>query len=117
MSMDFVRLGEMVLLANPTAVGLLVWMDDFPWGHFISMRVWRRGTMYLAVIKRVASSASVAEDMTKLIIWEMVRMGTLYLGLGSSSDREICAPERLPVLEKLRYAASEWSVRRMSLAL
>ena len=82
MSMDLVYLGDMVLLMTPTEVGLLVCMGDFPWVHFISMRVWSRVTMYLLVINREASSASSAEGMTNLIIWAMVRMGTLYPGLG-----------------------------------
>ena len=62
--------------------------------------------MSLAGIKIAASSDSGAEDMTKLIIWAIVIMGPLYLGLGSSSDREICAPERLRALEKFKYAAT-----------
>ena len=60
---DLVRLGTMVLLVTPTAVKLLVLMGYFPWGHFIYMRVWRRGPMFLVMMNRAASSASVADDM------------------------------------------------------
>ena len=73
--------------------------------------------MSLAVTNRAASSASAAEDITNLNIWKMVRMGPLYRGLGSSLERKVCASVRLRALETLRYAASEWATRRMSLAL
>ena len=116
-SVDLVRLVTIVLLVTPKAVELSVWMGYYPWGHFIYMSVWRRGTMSLVVIKIAASSASAAEEMINLIIWMMVIMGLFYLGLGSSSERKMCAPERLRALEKLRYAASDWGARRMSLAL
>ena len=92
MSMDLVRLGKMVLLVSPKAVEFSVWMGDAPWGHLISMRVWRRGAIYLEATNSVASSSSAAEDTTNLIIWEMVRMGPLYRGLGSSSERKMCEP-------------------------
>ena len=73
--------------------------------------------MSLAVIKRASSSASLAEDTTKLIIWAMARIGPLHLGLGSSSERKIFSPDRLHALETLRYDASECAARCMSLAL
>ena len=84
MSMDLVPLGKMVLLVTPTAVKLSVYMGDCPWVHFISTRVWCRGNMSLEVRKIAASSASTAEDMKNLIILEMMRMGLLYLSVGSS---------------------------------
>ena len=96
-----------MLLVTPTAVELSVWISDCSWGYLVSMSVWIRGTMSLAVIKIAASPASAAEDMTNLIIWVMVRIGPLYLGLGSSSERNMCAPARLHVLEILCYAESE----------
>ena len=71
MSIYLVQLGKMVLLVNPNAVGFLVWVGDCPWGHLISMRVWHRGTIYLAVMNRAASSASVAEDMKILLFGKL----------------------------------------------
>ena len=50
------------------------------------MRVFQRGTMALAQMKRPESSASVVEDMTFLIIWEMVRTGPLREGAGVFSE-------------------------------
>ena len=117
MSIDLVRLGKMVLFMTPNAMELLVWVGDCPRVHYISVEIWRRGTISLAVMNRSASSASAAEYMTNFIIWAMVRMGTLCRGLVSSSESDMCAPDRLHCLEILRYAASEWAARRMSMAL
>ena len=41
------------------------------------MRVFLRGIMALAQIKRPESSASAAEEMTFFIIWDIVRTGPL----------------------------------------
>ena len=84
-----------------------------PLGHFIYMRVWRRGTISLVVVNRAASSASAVENTKNLIIWEMVSMGILYRGLVLSLVRKMCATARIRALEKLRYTASEWAARRM----
>ena len=46
------------------------------------MRVFLRGIMALAQMKRPEISASVAEDMTFFIIWEIVRTGPLREGTG-----------------------------------
>ena len=51
MSMDLVRLGEMVLLVTLMVVELSYWMGDCPWGHFISISFCHRDTVYLVVIK------------------------------------------------------------------
>ena len=75
--MDFIFLAMMVFLAMPRAVVLSVWMGDWGCGHPISMRDWRRGTISLAEMKRVASSDSAAEDVMNLMICAMVRMGPL----------------------------------------
>ena len=86
MSIDFVFRGMMVELDTPTAVELLHWMGDLGCGHPISVRDWRSGTMVLAQMKRPASSASAAEDMTFLMICATVRTGPLYVGAGNFSD-------------------------------
>ena len=43
----------------------------------------------MAVMNRVASSASSSKDTINLMIWEMVRIGPLDRGLGSSSERKM----------------------------
>ena len=53
--------------------------------------------MYSAAI-----SASAADAMTVLMIYAIVKTGPLMFGLGSFSDRNICAPDLLPALDSLR---------------
>ena len=86
MSVDFVLLGMMVASDTPKAVELSHWMGDLGCGHTISVIDWRSGTMALAQMKRPASSASAAEDMTFLMIFATVRTGPLYVGAGTFSD-------------------------------
>ena len=95
-------LGGNGVVVTPTAVGLSVCIGDRPWGHFILMRFCRRVTILLAVINRVASSASAAEDMKNLMIWEILSIGPLNHGLGSFLEKKIFAPARIRALETLR---------------
>ena len=50
------------------------------------MRVFLRGIMSLEQMKRPESSASAAEDMTFLIIWDNVNTGPLREGTGVFSE-------------------------------
>ena len=95
-------LGGNGVVVTPTAVGLSVCIGDRPWGHFILMRFCRRVTILLAVINRVASSASAAEDMKNLMIWEILSIGPLNHGLGSFLEKKIFAPARVCALGTLR---------------
>ena len=72
----------MVLLANPFAVELSVWMGDRGCGHLISFSDCRSGTIALAVMKSPANYASEDEDMTTLIIWARESTGTFLRGVG-----------------------------------
>ncbi len=80
------------------------------------MRVLRRGTISHAVMNNAESLVSAADDMTNFIICEMVRTGPLRCGMGSSSAREMHAPEWLRDLDSLRKLASECAARIMLLA-
>ena len=79
------------------------------------MRVFLRGIVAFAQIKRPESSASAADDMTFLIIWTIVRMGPLREGTWLFSESIMCAPARLRARGTLRYVASEWAERIMAL--
>ena len=81
------------------------------------MSVRRSGTISLAVMKRAASSASAADDMTNLMILASVRMDPFSLGMALFSEQKMQDPPLLRDLETLRYKASEWLARTMSLAL
>ena len=115
MSIDLIRLGTMVKFVISTAVKLSVWIGILGYGHPISMRVWRIGTIYLAVMNNPEISPLVAEDMTYLIMCAMVSMGPLWRGTGSFPVNMMLSSTRLHALLTLRYAASEWVARIISL--
>ena len=106
----------MVLFTTPAAVELSVWIEDGGCLQPISINVWRMGTIYLAVMYIAPSSDSAAEDITNLMIWEIMRIDPFHLGVGSFSDKNMWAPARLQGLDSLLNPASEWAARIMSLA-
>ena len=79
------------------------------------MRVWCIVNIYLAVMKRPASSESAAEAIPNLIICEMVRMALLKHRTGQFSDRKMWASARLREFILLRYGELECSESIMSL--
>ena len=81
------------------------------------MNVWRKGIIYLAVIKSAPSSDSASKDMTNFMIVAMVRTGTLNAGKGSFYDRKMWEPARLRDKISLRYEASECADKIVLLAL
>ena len=99
MSTDLIFLVTTVRLVTPTSVELSFWIGDLSWGHAISIRVWKNGIMFLAVMKSPDSSSSAAEDTTKLMIWASVRTVPLGWGIGSPSDRKMKDPDRLRALD------------------
>ena len=56
------------------------------------MSVLRSGIIFISVIYSAAISASAADAMIVLMICAMVKTGPLSFGLGSFSERNICAP-------------------------
>ena len=89
MSMALVFLVTMVLFETQAEVELPIWRSDFGWGLPISMRVWWRGGVCLAVMKRAASSNSAAEDMTNLMIWVKGGSGMLLAGISTSAEENM----------------------------
>ena len=94
MSMDLVLRGMMVSLVTPSDVELLHWMGVLCCGHPISMSACRSGTISLVMVERTSSSASEVDDMTFLIICAIVRTGTLWRGIRTSSERMMWTPAR-----------------------
>ncbi len=87
--------GTIVLFATPTAVELSVWIGLCGWGHPMSIRVSRWGAILQAAIKSAATSASVAEAMTNLIMVAILRTAPLKRGDGLSPERKMCVPALL----------------------
>ena len=51
------------------------------------MRDRRRGYIYLEQMKRLASYSLLTKEIPNLMIWAIVRMGTLIEDMGTSSYR------------------------------
>jgi hypothetical protein len=62
------------------------------------------------------NSASAADDMTALIIWEILRMAPLLRGMLSFPAMNMWPPARLRALASDKYKASLWMERTISLA-
>ena len=63
------------------------------------MSVWRSGIIFFALINSTAISATAADAITVLIICAIVKTGPLSFGLGSFSERNICAPDLILALD------------------
>ena len=81
------------------------------------MSVWRSGIIFFAVINSAAIYASAADAITVLIIFAIVKTGPLSFGLGSFSERNICAPALLLDLDLLINIASACAANSISLFL
>ena len=103
----------MVLLMTPAAVELSVWIGDGGCFQPIYINVWRIGTIYLVVMYSVPSSASTDEEITNLMVWSIVRISPFHSGIGSFSDKNMWAPERLNALDSLLNPIYEWAARIM----
>ena len=114
--MDVILRWMMILLTTPAAVELYIWIGDGGCFQTIYINVWRMGTISLAVMYSAPSSDSAAEDITNLMIWEIVRIALFHLGVGLFSDKNMWAPARLSALDLLLNPSSEWAARIMSLA-
>ena len=99
--MDLIFYWMVVLLTTPAAVEFSVWIGDGGCFQPISVNVWRMGTISLDIMYIAPISASAAEDMTNLMIWEMVRIAPFYSGIGGFSDKNMWYPERLCALGSL----------------
>ena len=64
------------------------------------------GIIFLSVMHSAAISASDADAITFLMICAIVNTGPLSFGLGSFSERKMCAPSQLRDLDFLRKPAS-----------
>ena len=95
MSMEFMRLGTIVFFVTPSSVELSVRRADLGWGQPILMIAWRRGNIYLAVMKRASITNLDVEDMTNLMIWVRVRSSLLLASMGTFLERNILDPAQL----------------------
>ena len=92
MFVDLFLHGMIILLVTPTTVELSHCMGVLVCGHSILMRDCLSGTIPLEMVKRPASSALGADNMTFLMICAMVSTGPLCRGIGTSSGSMMWAP-------------------------
>ena len=69
------------------------------------------------LMKRAPSLASASEDMTALIICEMVMTAPLLGGMAELLDMKKCPPALLRAFVSERYEASLWPARTILMAL
>ena len=93
--MDFSRLLAIFLLTTPKAVLLSVCIGVGGCLCPMISSACRAGIASLQFMKRAPSSASAAEDITTLMIWETVRMAPLFAGMASSLDMKKFTPALL----------------------
>ena len=97
MSIDF-NFFIMLLFTTPSAVVLSVCNGV---GGCLCPKyssVFCAGMASRQLMKRVWISASASEDMTALMIWEIVRIEPFLLGMGSLLDMKKCPPALLCAL-------------------
>ncbi len=100
--MAFVRFDCTLPLITALEIELSVCSSVGDWLCPISSRMILMYTASLAIMYNPANSASVAEDITCLIMWEMFSTTPLFGGIGVSPDKKKCPPARRRALGLLR---------------
>ncbi len=98
MSMAFSAFGRILLVSSACAVELSVCIGVCDWGWPNSSSVVRMDTAVFALMNNAPSSASAADDMTDLIICDMLRTAPLFIGISSSPAMNMCPPARIRAL-------------------
>ena len=102
MSRDFRRLLAILLVTTPWAVVLSVCIGVGGFSCPIALTACHAGMASLQLMKRAPSSASAAEDMRALMIWEMVTTALLFAGMGELFDMKKWPPARLLAFDSER---------------
>ena len=79
----------MILFSTLAAAELSVWRGGFGCDHFISCEVCLIATISCVVTSIAPNSASESEDMTNLMIFEIVSKGPFHQGMALFSERKI----------------------------
>ncbi len=99
MSMAFSAFGRILLVSSACAVELSVCMGVRVWGWPNSASVVCMETVVFALMNNAPSSASAVNDMTDLIICDMLRTAPLFVGILSSSAMNMWPPAWLRALD------------------
>ncbi len=116
MSMAFNALGIILLVSSAWAVELLVCIGVQVCGCPISLRVRCMETAVLALMNSAPSLASAANDITALIIGDMLRTTPLLVGMSSLPAMNMWPPALLRAMGSDRYDVLLWIASLMLLA-
>ncbi len=116
MSMAFNDLGRILLVSSAWAVELPVWMGVQVCGCPISLSMCCMETAILALMNNVPSLASAADDITALIICNILSTAPLLMGMSSVPAMNMWPPALLRALGSDRYDALLRIVSLISLA-
>jgi hypothetical protein len=103
--MAFKALGIILLVSSAWAVKLSVCMGMQVCGSPISLRVRRMETAVLVLMNNAPSLASMADDITALIICDMLSTAPLLMGMSSVPAMNMWPPALLWALCSDRYNA------------
>ncbi len=116
MSMVFKALGIILLVSSVWAVELLVCMGVQVCGCPISLRVQCMETAVLALMNNAPSLASAANDITPLIICDILSTAPLLMGMSSVPAMNVWLFALLQALGSDRYNVLLWIASLMLLA-
>ena len=102
MSIAFVRFGVILPLTTPSAIELSVCNGVGGCGCPISSKMIRMYTASRAMMYNAPNSASVADDMTCLMMWAILRRAPLFVGTSPPLERKKCPPALLLAFGSLR---------------
>ncbi len=116
MSMAFNALGIILSVSSAWAVELLVCMGVQVCGCPISLRAHCMETTVLALMNSAPSLASAANEITALIICNMLSTAPLLMGMFSLPAMNMWPPALLQALGSDRYDVLMWIMSLMLLA-
>ncbi len=109
--------GRILLVSRACAVALSVWMGVSVCGWPSSLIILCIGTVILALMNSAPSLASAAEDITALIICNMLSTAPLLVGIFSCPAMNMCPPAWLQAFGLGRQEALLWIASTILLAL
>ena len=95
--------GRILLVSRVCAVESSVWMSVCVCGWPSYLSILHIDTAVLALMNSTPSSASAAEDITALIIWDMLNTAPLLVGIFSCPAMNMCPPAQLRAFGLDRY--------------
>ncbi len=113
--MAFSAFGNILLVISACAIALLLCIGVCGCGWPSSASIWHIEMAVFALMNRVPSSASTADDMTAQIICKILRTAPLLKGMSSFPAMNMCPPVRLQDFGLDKFDALLWIAKTMLL--